>query len=37
MGNIKYILSGHVQKLINEKKLTQFIKREEKKSFTTVF
>ena len=37
VGNIKYILSGHVQRLINEEKLTQFIKREEKKSYTTVF
>ena len=32
MGNIKYILSGHVQRLINEEKLTQFIKREGKNS-----
>ena len=37
MGNIKYILSGHVQRLINEEKLTQFIKREEKNRIQQYF
>ena len=37
MGNIKYILSGHVQRLINEEKLTQFIKREEKNHLQQFF
>ena len=37
VGNIKYILSGHVQRLINEEKLTQFIKREEKNRLQQYF
>lgn len=37
MGNIKYILSGHVQRLINEEKLTQFFKREEKNRLQQYF
>ena len=37
VGNIKYILSGHVQRLINEEKLTQFFKREEKNRLQQYF
>ena len=37
MGNIKYILSGHVQRLINEEKLTPFIKRKEKNRLQQYF
>ena len=37
MGNIKYILSANVQRLINEEKLTPFIKREEKNRLQQYF